>query len=69
MLSRRAIIETVESELTCVQCDQTMAPGWKIVMLQVSDEVIEPCCIRCFVETLMGSTEIFFVLPDPPTGV
>ena len=69
VLSRRATIEVVESELTCSQCEQVMSSGWKIVMLQVSDRVIEPCCVRCFIEVLMNSTEIFFVLPDPPAGV
>lgn len=64
MLSRRATIEVLESEMTCSQCDQVMAPGWKIVMLQVSDKVIEPCCVRCFIETLLEASEIFFVLPD-----
>lgn len=65
MLSRRATIEVLDSELTCSQCEQVMHSGWKIVMLQVSDGVIEPCCVRCFIEILMDSTEIFFVLPEP----
>jgi hypothetical protein len=28
-------------------------------MLQVSDKIIEPCCVRCFIETLMDAIEIF----------
>jgi hypothetical protein len=38
-------------------------------MLQVSKNNIEPYCIRCLVQVILDSTEIFFVLPDPPTGV
>ena len=65
MLTRRATLDVVSHELTCCQCGDRLVHGRKIVMLQVSDDEIEPCCIRCLVQIILEATEVILVLPDP----